>query len=103
MEQIYAIKKEQEVRFWLERRPGTRTMLQQIPGVIAEFFPDADLRLEVRTDPESVSDEGLGIYIRTGMESEGAVEQLLALDAAWGDRLHDLTDGALFLNVETRA
>lgn len=103
MERIYAIEDKEEVTSWLDCHPGAQAVLQQVPAAVAEFFPDANLRLELRTDSESASDERLGIYIRTGMDPKNAVEQFMALDSTWGDRLHDLTDGGFLLNIEARS
>ena len=102
MELICAIEDEQDVMSWLDRHPGARTVIRKAPGAVAEFFPDADLRLEVRTDSESAVDERLGMYVRTGMDPESAVEQLVSSDSKWGGRLHGLTEGALLFNIEAK-
>jgi hypothetical protein len=102
MELICAIEDEQDVTSWLDRHPGARTVIRKAPGAVAEFFPDADLRLEVRTDSESAVDERLGMYVRTGMDPESAVEQLVSFDSEWGDRLHSLTEGDLLFNIEAK-
>jgi len=103
MELICAIGDEQDVTSWLERHPGARTVLRKAPGAVAEFFPDADLRLEVRTDPESAVDERLGMYVRTDMDPENAVERLVSFDSEWGGRLHGLTEANLLFNIEAKA
>ena len=100
---VYTIGNEQELRSWLERYPGSKHVLLWAPSVIANYFPEASLRLEVRTDPEIDDDRRLGIYIQTGLDSKEAVEQLTALDSEWGDHLHALTGGGLLLNVESKS
>jgi len=103
MEQIWTISDERDVASCLVRHPQMGPVLQQIPEAVAGFFPDAEFRLEVRTDPESACDERLGVYIRTDVRPEKAVEQFVAFDSEWGDRFQDLTDGRLFLNIEAQS
>lgn len=100
---LYSIADEQEIRAWIEHYPGSKRVLLLIPRVAQEYFPAADFRLEVRTDPEGIDDQRLGVYIQTELDPAEAVERLTELDVAWGDRLQGLTDGDVLINVEAKS
>ena len=98
----YRMDDERAIRSWLEHYPGSRQVLLLLPSTIQVHFPDADLRLEVRADPET-DDRRLGIYIRTELTPEKAVERFTSFDSTWGDRLHSFTDGDVLINVESKS
>lgn len=100
---LYSIAGDRDIRSWIERFPGSKRVLLLIPRVAHEYFPAADFRLEVRTDPEGIDDQRLGVYIRTELDAAEAVERLTELDAAWGDRFQALTDGDVLINVEAKS
>lgn len=100
---LYSIAGDHEIRSWIERYPGSKRVLLLIPRVAQKYFPAADFRLEVRTDPEGIDDQRLGVYIRTELDPAEAVERLTKLDAAWGDRFQALTDGDVLVNVEAKS
>lgn len=99
----YTLNREEEIRSWLERHPRVKELLFELPTVVEEYFPAADLRLDVRVDPETSADERLGVYIQTELDPAEAVKRLTDLDAAWGDRVQSLSDGNVFINVEAKS
>jgi hypothetical protein len=99
---LYSIGSEQEIRSWLERYPSSKQVLLRVPSLIGEYFQDAELRLEVRQDPET-GDQDLGVYIRTALGPAEAVEQFTTFDSNWGEHLHSLTDGDLLFNIESKS
>jgi hypothetical protein len=99
---VYGIENERELRLWLERYPGSKKVLLLAPDVVGNYFPDAELRLEIRTDPET-GDQCLGIYVRTDLDPSEAVDQFTTFDSRWGDKIHALTDGDLLINIESKS
>lgn len=98
----YRMDGERAIRSWLEHYPGARQILLLLPSTIRAYFPAPDLRLEVRTDPET-DEQRLGIYIQTDLDPEEAIECFTAFDSTWGDRLHSFTDGDILINVESKS
>lgn len=95
----YAVRGPLQVTSFLLRYPSLTGIVAEAQSRIAEHFPQADLILEVRSDPE-VTREQLFIFIRTDLTPDDALDSLELLeDDWWLDALPEVA-GRLCINLE---
>jgi hypothetical protein len=95
----YAVRRPLQVSSFLLRHPPLTGIVTEAQSRIAEHFPQADLILEVRKDPE-VTREELFIFIRTALVPDDALERLEALEDDWWLDVLPEVAGILCINLE---
>jgi len=86
---------------FLETRSALCAVLLEAPHRIGEFFPDATLGLEVKSDPE-IDDTKMVLTIEARMSPSEAVATLTAMNRAWGLQARRQADGALVITVSPK-
>jgi len=102
LRRAYVIEDEAKVKAWLERRPDTGNVVLMSFRAIKDFFPDAELRLKVRQDPDDITPPRMVIYIECDSPPSECVDRFMDLDSQWGQILDRSTDGAVMMNIEAK-
>jgi hypothetical protein len=102
LRRAYVIEDETKVKAWFERRPDTGDAVLMSSSTIRGFFPDAELRLEVRQDPDDMTPPRMVIYIECESPPSECVDRFMDLDSQWGQFLDRSTDGAVMMNIEAK-
>ena len=103
LKEYYTLQGESSLQEMLEHNPHVKEALLTAPGEIRQFFPESELHLRVKTDPEEWGAARIVIYIATDRDPTRASELYLALDEKWGDKLLQLGGGLVILNLEFSA
>ncbi len=86
---------------FLETRSALCAVLLEAPHRIGEFFPDATLVLEVKSDPE-IDDPKMVLTIEARMSPAEAVAALTAMNKAWGLQARRQANRALVITVRPK-
>lgn len=101
VESLYTVRRPEEVYQFLSDNPRLVDALLEAPQHIRKYFKDAELVLEMETDPEAERlIQMLFIYIQINIEPEDAIVKLHQLDNSWGMAIAGLANGKLCVHVE---
>jgi hypothetical protein len=95
IEQLYQLRKPEEVWHFLETHQYLVPLLVEAYGYIRKYFPMADLVLRYVPDPEVADEEQLMIYIVTNQDVDVAHEAMEQLDHDWWPKAGDQADDDL--------
>ncbi|MFO8233097.1 MAG: hypothetical protein R6U20_10555 [Longimonas sp.] len=96
----YEILNKDALQAWAQTHPNALLALQTVPKVIAMHFADADLRLEVKSDPEEPSPPKLYVRIMTPMPISDAVDAFMRVNETLAPRLRKASDGDIVLTYD---
>ncbi len=100
-ERLYAFRRPEEVRQFLEAYPFLTSLLREAHDKIGDYFgPQTAVTLEVVTDPEAMEDRELFAFIHTNLPSQEALDRLERLDQDWWLEASDRSEGRLCIHVE---
>ncbi len=100
-ERLYAFRRPEEVRQFLEAYPFLVALLRETRDKIGDYFgPQTAVTLEVVTDPEAIDDRELFAFIQTSLPSHEALDKLERLDQEWWLDAADRSEGKLCTHVE---
>lgn len=98
---LYSFRRSDEVAAFLKDHPFLVTLLLEARVQITKYFgSEADVALEVITDPGSVSDRQLFALVRTNLSPDEALIELERLDQEWWLAAMDNAQGHLGIDVE---
>jgi len=96
----YAIINKDALQTWAQTHPDALLALQAAPETIAAHFADADLRLEVKSDPEEPGPPKLYVRIITRMSVSDAVDAFMHVNEKMAPRLRRASDGDMVLTYD---
>ena len=96
----YEIANKDVLRAWTLTHPDALLALGQIPNVIGIHFTEADLKLEVKNDPEESGTPQLYVRIVTSMPVSEAVDAFMHVNEKLASRLRKVSDGNIVLTYD---
>lgn len=96
----YELLNKDALQTWAQTHPNALLALQTVPDVIAMHFADADLSLEVKSDPEEPSPPKLYVRITTPMSVSDAVDSFMHVNEVLAPRLRKGSDGDMVLTYD---
>jgi hypothetical protein len=102
LERLYEFRDEAAVKDFLKHNPDVLPVLAEAPNVIhqAEFFPNAQLFLEVEESEYVEGKYQLLLYIATNNNPAAAFEKLQSFDQTWWIDNLDRTKNKLSIHLE---
>lgn len=89
LEKLYSFRGKTEILEFLEINDFLIPVLLEAPDKICHYFPDAELFLELVTDPEAVDDAMLELAICMNLNPDEAVDKLNQFKDDWWLNLSD--------------
>lgn len=83
LEQLYVFRKPMETRNFLEMNPFLAPLLEEAYTNIRKYFPYSEIFLEVVSDPETVDEEQLVVFIAVDQNPDEASQALSRFDEDW--------------------
>ncbi len=75
VEKVYFFREKEEVLAFLDNNSLLIPLLETSPSNIKNYFPEAELILEVINHPEEVDESHLTLFISTSLQVEQAMEK----------------------------
>lgn len=89
LEKLYSWRGKTEILQFLKKHHFVIPVLLEAPDKICHYFPDAQLFLEVVSDPEGIDDAMLELAICINLEPDEAVDKLNKFQDDWWLNLSD--------------
>jgi hypothetical protein len=102
VEDLYEVRKPEEVRLFLDTYPFLLPLIEEAHGRVLERFPASRLFLQVLHDPEEPANSQLIAFVATDCDPAVAFKKLQELDASWWLTAMDRAQGKFQINVEPR-
>jgi hypothetical protein len=96
----FSLREGAEVRRFIGRSQSLLDLLSEARSHLSTYFPGSKLALRVITDPESVDDCQLVLFIMTNLAPENALSRLQQFDDAWWVDALDRAQGKLCITLE---
>jgi len=96
----FEFRKLEEVSEFLLENPFLLGLLPEALTHIAQFFPSPKLSLEIFTNPETVNDQHLTIFITSTYSPPETLEKLNSLEDSWWLGASEQAQNKLAINVE---
>ncbi len=100
LEQLYWLRKPEEVWHFLEMHQYLVPLLVEVPDTIKKYFPTVDVVLRYVPDPEIANEEQLMLYIVTDQDVDEAHEAMEQFDLDWWPKAGDQADDDLYITLE---
>lgn len=100
LERMYLFREPAKVTEFLESYPFLISLLLEAYDTIRNYFPDAQVFLEVIADQEAVNYKELVIFIATDLKPDEALDRLDQFDENWWLDASDRARGKLSIHVE---
>lgn len=97
---VFSLRNQEEVKSFLVEHPSLISVLRETQIEIRHFFPQAQIFLEVVSDPEDSAIVQLGILIRSDLNPEAVYQQLQEFEENWWLDNLDRAKGAILVNLE---
>jgi hypothetical protein len=100
VENLYEIRRPEEVRLFLGEHPFLLPLLEEAHARIQERFPTSRVFLQVLNDPEAAANSHLIAFVATDDDPAAAFRKLQDLDANWWLTAMDRAEGKFHINLE---